>query len=40
MDILKKEMKNHLIKVIIPFWEKLCDEDYGGFMDIWILTKA
>ncbi len=32
MDILKKEMKNHLIKVIIPFWEKLCDEDYGGFM--------
>ena len=31
MDILKKEMKNHLIKVIIPFWQKLCDEDYGGF---------
>ena len=28
---MKKEITNHLINDLIPFWEKLKDEDFGGF---------
>lgn len=29
--MLAEEMKQHLTRDIIPFWEKLEDEEYGGF---------
>ena len=29
--MLAEEMIQHLTKDLIPFWEKLADEEYGGF---------
>ncbi len=29
--LLKNEVKEHLTNVIIPFWSKLRDDEYGGF---------
>lgn len=28
---MKKEIRNHLLYDLIPFWEKLKDEEFGGF---------
>lgn len=30
-QIFKNEVKNHLVLDIIPFWEALRDDEYGGF---------
>lgn len=32
---MANEMREHLTKGIIPFWQKLQDEENGGFTDIW-----
>ena len=29
--MLQDEMKTHLLKKLIPFWERLRDEEYGGY---------
>ena len=29
--MLKDEMRAHLTEKILPFWERLADETYGGF---------
>lgn len=29
--MMKDEVRQHLIKDVIPFWERLKDEEYGGF---------
>ena len=34
---MKQQIQDHLDKVILPFWESLKDDEYGGFygyMDI------
>lgn len=31
MEIMKKEMEDHLRNVIIPFWKRLRDNEYGGY---------
>lgn len=35
--LMKQQIEKHLDQVILPFWEKLKDDEYGGFygyMDI------
>ena len=39
--MLKEEIRDHLERKILPFWEKLKDEQYGGFygfMDNFMIT--
>lgn len=31
MQQLEQEARNHLVKDIIPFWEKLKDSENGGY---------
>ncbi len=31
MEMLSNEVKDHLQEVIIPFWKKLRDDEYGGY---------
>lgn len=45
LEQMSKEIKNHFLEVIRPFWEKLIDESYGGFYgfvseDLVLDTKA
>ena len=28
---MKQQIQDHLDKVILPFWESLKDDEYGGF---------
>lgn len=29
---MKQQIQDHLDKVILPFWESLKDDEYGGFL--------
>lgn len=33
---MKQQIQDHLDKVILPFWESLKDDEYGGFTATWI----
>ena len=31
---MKQQIQDHLDKVILPFWESLKDDEYGGFYGV------
>ena len=38
MGTFVKEIEEELTQKLIPFWENLRDEEYGGFYATWVMT--